>query len=233
MANYMTGAVSYWQQPMDEYCERLGHGFWAEPVNAITNISFLLAGVAILLLVKGRRLAFLRHADVYALILLTFCVGVGSFLYHTVATRWAVWADVIPIVIFINLYLLSALARLTPLTWRGVLACFLLFQAVNQGFSAYVPPHLLNGSVMYAPALMALLSLAGFLRGRNDAVARYFILACLTFLVSLTFRTLDRAVCDGFPLGTHFIWHILNGVLFYLLLKGLLAGLLARGTRAG
>ena len=31
--------------------------------------------------------------------------------------------------------------------------------------------------------------------------------------VSLIFRTIDEAVCGAFPLGTHFLWHILNAVL--------------------
>jgi len=29
-------------EPLDIYCERVGSGFWDEPLNAITNISFLL-----------------------------------------------------------------------------------------------------------------------------------------------------------------------------------------------
>ena len=37
------------------------------------------------------------------------------------------------------------------------------------------------------------------------------------FTVSLVFRTVDNQVCGGFPLGTHFVWHLLNGVLLFLL----------------
>ncbi len=35
-----------WLAPIDAYCERLGPGVWAEPVNALTNLAFL-AGAAI------------------------------------------------------------------------------------------------------------------------------------------------------------------------------------------
>jgi len=31
---------------MDAYCERLGPGLFAEPLNALTNVSFLLAAWA-------------------------------------------------------------------------------------------------------------------------------------------------------------------------------------------
>ena len=38
------------------------------------------------------------------------------------------------------------------------------------------------------------------------------------FAVSLAFRTLDRAVCPVWPLGTHAVWHLLNaGVLYGLI----------------
>ena len=30
---------------MDLYCERLDPGFWAEPLNAVTNLSFILAAL--------------------------------------------------------------------------------------------------------------------------------------------------------------------------------------------
>ncbi len=32
-------------------------------------------------------------------------------------------------------------------------------------------------------------------------------------VVSLTFRTLDDPLCDAIPMGTHFLWHILNGLM--------------------
>jgi len=42
------------------------------------------------------------------------------------------------------------------------------------------------------------------------------------FALSVMLRTLDRSLCGGFPLGTHFLWHLLNAVLLYLLLTGLI-----------
>ncbi len=38
------------------------------------------------------------------------------------------------------------------------------------------------------------------------------------FLVSLAFRTVDVASCGSLPLGTHFLWHVLNAVVLYRLL---------------
>lgn len=32
-----------WNTPVDIYCERLDTTFWAEPINAMTNIGFIFA----------------------------------------------------------------------------------------------------------------------------------------------------------------------------------------------
>jgi hypothetical protein len=32
-------------------------------------------------------------------------------------------------------------------------------------------------------------------------------------VISLVFRSADAALCPAFPLGTHFLWHILNAVM--------------------
>lgn len=39
------------------------------------------------------------------------------------------------------------------------------------------------------------------------------------FALSLFFRSIDEAVCDAFPLGVHFMWHVLNAVVLFLLLR--------------
>jgi len=48
---------------------------------------------------------------------------------------------------------------------------------------------------------------------------RGILAAAAIFAVSLSFRTVDRMLCGAFPLGTHFVWHLLNAVVLYLLLR--------------
>ena len=75
-----------WTAPVDIYCERLGPGFWAEPLNAVTNASFLIAAFICwrMAAARGR-----FHGMTRALILILATIGVGSFLFHTFAERWA------------------------------------------------------------------------------------------------------------------------------------------------
>jgi len=37
-------------------------------------------------------------------------------------------------------------------------------------------------------------------------------------------RTLDLAACSVFPAGTHFIWHVCNATVLYVLLQTAIGG---------
>lgn len=207
-----------WSSPIDAYCERLGPGFWAEPLNALSNGAFLIA--AALALVLWRRTGG-RDMPALVLIVVTAVVGLGSFLFHTVAQRWAALADVIPIAVFINGYFLLAMRRFAGLGLVPALAATLAFAA----FAAAVPALWrslagfgINGSEGYLPAALALVGTGLAVRARSPGAARGLFLAAGSFAVSLVLRSLDNAACAALPFGTHFAWHILNaGVLFVLL----------------
>src|ERR671916_1835779 len=83
---------------MDAYCERVGMGILAEPLNAFSNVSFLLAAWAAWVL--DRRVGALS-AGVRALILLGASVGIGSILWHTYPNMLTLILDIVPILIFI------------------------------------------------------------------------------------------------------------------------------------
>ena len=42
------------------------------------------------------------------------------------------------------------------------------------------------------------------------------------FLVSFTARIIDQAICPVFPLGTHFLWHVLNATVLFLLIRAVI-----------
>jgi hypothetical protein len=58
----------------------------------------------------------------------------------------------------------------------------------------------------------------------RERAGRLMFAAAGTLVVSLTFRSIDMDVCDALPLGTHFLWHSLNGLALYLLLRAALTG---------
>jgi hypothetical protein len=93
----------------------------------------------------------------------------------------------------------------------------------------------LNGSVGYLPALGALIIVGLALIERHHRAAPYVVWAAVIFAVSIIFRSVDMAFCDqvvidGRDVGTHFIWHLLNAVVLFLLLRASLeAGPVAAG----
>ena len=218
--------MEYWNKQLFNYCERAHDGaFWAEPLNAISNAAFWVAAAMALVL-------WLRHprheraiVDL-VLVVLVFIIGTGSFLFHTYATRWAVLADVFPIIAFMLVYLGCALKRFLGWGWLATLAgVFVFFIALQQAENIHCGGRpCFNGSIGYVPAFIVLLLVGGALKVRAHAAANSLIAAGVIFAVSLTFRTIDMSVCHVTdfghgPLGTHFPWHILNATLLYILVR--------------
>ena len=266
------------------YCERgfLPGGdadlFWAEPFNAITNSAFIIAALfALALAAKMRRL----DGPTAWLITITFCVGVGSFLFHTYAMVWAAIMDTTPILIFILSYFAIAMNRFGGFGWGmsiGLLVGFLATLLATSyflrtGFEAFAPPEdgdysqklmlvggvallallawvfvtrqllasrwaiglawgiayyfavmllseamtalapeFARGARSYMPALFALFGIGLWLRMRGHPAGLWLIAVAAIFAISLTARALDRPLCAHFLIGTHWLWHVLNGV---------------------
>lgn len=205
-----------------QYCERLAGGFWAEPVNALTNIAFAVAAVMAaraLGRVEGARTTW----DLWLLVLLIGCIAAGSFLWHTLARPWASAADVVPILLFVSIYLVSFLVRVAGLGVGMALGVLTVFEMANFGLPALMPGAL-NGSIGYVPTWLGLGLLAAWSWRRAPATGRLLAGASGVFTLSVLLRSVDRSICAVLPVGTHFAWHLLNAVVLYLAVRALLPG---------
>jgi len=209
---------------MSLYCERTQAGLWEEPLNAATNLAFIVAGLTALGLY--RRQAVVRsaaHWDFVLLIVLLFTIGLGSVVWHMQPTGVTVWADVIPILLFMNVYLLSLFYREFGVNWRELLLVFTVFQVMTFGNLLAVPRDVLNGSLFYAPAWLTLVGVASYMHATKHPLRGGLTAAAGIFTASLVFRTVDRGICQWVPLGTHFVWHLLNAWLLYVLVSALIS----------
>ncbi|MEH6627012.1 MAG: ceramidase domain-containing protein [Motiliproteus sp.] len=202
---------------IDLYCERLSPGLLAEPLNASTNVAFLIAAWCCWKLAS-------KESDtgllIHLLVVLVAIIGVGSGLFHTFANGWSQLADVIPIMLFQLCFLAIYCRQVLALRWITLVGALLAFVAAGVLMGQF--KHFLNGSVVYLPAFAAMLVLGicHYRLGlRNPTIVLW---AALLFLVSLSFRSLDLWICSDFEMGTHFLWHLCNGWLLYLLMKGLI-----------
>lgn len=206
-----------WTQPIDQYCERTDASFFSEPLNFATNLAFALAGYFLWKQLKGIPPAQQAPYSRF-LVINIFVIAMGSSLFHSVATFWAMMADVLPIGVYLFAYLILFLrwqANLKPLGVALGLAVFVALSAVT---SALADHQLANGSEMYFGAWASLFGIACYLLGKPGVTHRWLVpSAALGLSVSLVLRTIDMRVCESWPLGTHFGWHTLNGVVLYLL----------------
>ncbi len=194
---------------IDGYCERTDFTYWSEPLNAVTNLSFIIAALILWPRVRG-----LRGAQVLVAIL--FVIGVGSYLLHTHATVWAAMADTIPIGLFILAYLF--LVNLHIMRWPlwaatlGTLA-FLPYATAVTSAIMHMPVSFLKISSFYWSVPLLLVIYASFQKVKAAGVSRGFLIGAGLLALSLTFRSLDETLCSALPIGTHFMWHLLNGVM--------------------
>ena len=225
-----------WTDRIFAYCERANDpSFWAEPLNAISNAAFFIAAVLAAVALMHAKSGAPRRIE-WLLVALTAAMGIGSFLFHTFATRWASVADTAPIGIFMLAYFGYAVRRyfgahvvivalalagfITALRFAHLIPC----QPELLPITAAAGSPCFNGSLGYVPALAALLSIGGALLLRQHPAGPGVMIAGLVFAVSLTFRSLDFEFCAltevlGRPRGTHALWHILNAAVLYILLR--------------
>lgn len=218
-----------WTRQIDNYCERTGPEFWSEPWNAVTNASFIIAAVVVLLIaLRARRL----DGPVAWLTLLIAAIGIGSFLFHTYAQVWSVFMDVVPIFLFILSYFTIAMRCFVGVGWGRAVALtagFLVAMIAVSWVLNTLLRDVLGGSISYIPAMLALVTVGLWLRGRGHPAGVWLISVAALFAVSLTFRTLDHpegSICAHYHVGTHWMWHILNGVV----LGALTVALIRHGT---
>jgi ceramidase len=226
------------------YCERgTNAAVLAEPINAVSNAAFLLAALVGLQLVMWRPPEE-RNPDLFLLPVLVLFIGLGSLAFHLYADQGTALADVLPISLFMLVYLGFALNRFlgvpvgfTVLLVIGFAAIVAITMQVQCGEGAigFAGAELknakpcLNGSLFYLPALAALIVVGLALHERGHRAAPWLLWAAAIFAVSITLRSLDLALCDkvlieGRKVGTHFAWHILNALMLFLLLRASLEG---------
>ena len=192
---------------IDAYCERLEPGIWAEPLNAVTNLAFLIAAVVMWWRSGGRGLAGLMCLSLAG-------IGVASGLWHTLARGWAGAADGLSILVFVMIYLFAANRRflaLGPWTSAGLTVAALPVLGLSAAGLAQVPG--LHDAAPYLPVAMLILAYGAGLVRRRPGVARGLAAGGGVLLFSIAARAADAPLCGVFPVGTHFLWHVLNAVL--------------------
>ena len=202
--------MNTWFDSVDIYCERLEASFWAEPINAISNLSFIVAGFF---------LWRLRSSHSKLIATLVILIGLGSFSFHTFANRLTGLLDVLAIALY-----LVAFAFMIPKQWSrnsiliqlGSVLLLILSIVLAQLLISHLKPALpwLPPGV-YLGAWLALIIFTLVTQYSNPSAARFLWMAVIVFPASLLSRQIDMPLCDSIG-GSHWLWHLLNGLTLYL-----------------
>jgi hypothetical protein len=217
------------------YCERTGPGLWGEPLNAVSNVMFLVASGLLLWLVYRWRPPF----SAGLLPVLLGVVGLSSLSFHTFATPLTGALDSLSILGFVLVGLVVVIHWMWDVRWRWAWLVAPVFAVFAIGFDVMLAPiveaHPEAGSSGYLPVLFALLGL-GALACWTTGLRTYggwLLEAAGVFAVSLTARTLDRPLCTVVPIGTHWVWHCLNAVVLFLVAYAVLVRACEPARRSG
>lgn len=202
-----------WTRAIDAYCERTDATFWSEPINAVTNLAFIVAAVFMWRRAKGDGAARWLAAVLFA-------IGVGSGLFHTLATAWSAMLDVLPIAVFALSYIYFANRFFWEMpVWMslaGTIAFFPYAAALAPLISA-IPFFSISAAYWVLPPLIG--GYGFLLLRRAPDTGRGLLIAAGLLSISLTFRSVDDLVCEVVPFGSHFMWHVLNALLLGWLIE--------------
>ena len=196
-----------WFAPVDGYCERIDGSFWSEPLNAITNIFFLVAAIWVL-----RREGLNSTARILAIIL--GMIGFASFLFHSFAQTWAGALDVLFILSFTLFYLFAASKDFlgAPRSIALVITLgYFPFSIVVDWLT--LPLTFLGSTRVYMPILILIILFSLLIYTRLPKVSRGLAIGAFILMTSMIARILDVPLCQTIPIGTHFLWHVMNAVM--------------------
>ena len=125
------------------WCERISAGAFREPINTLTNLGFMVAGLYILYTLTNET----SFNDFSGLNKITILYGVavvylgpGSMMMHGTNTEWGGWADNLSMVMYIIipwLYNIYKMSEWSVNTFLKVYISIVLFYAVMRGLFGY------------------------------------------------------------------------------------------------
>ncbi|MEC9345821.1 MAG: ceramidase domain-containing protein [Pseudomonadota bacterium] len=195
---------------IDGYCERVAPGLLGEPLNAITNLSFLLAAL-VLWRVAGRHGT--RTDPVFLVPWgLLVATGIGSLAFHTMANRFGAILDTAALSLCLLVTIWFGARRWLGWSWLAAA----LWPVGMVGAALLLGRHVPVGGAAYLGPFVTGAALASLLMIRRHPAGRWVAAAVAVFVPSFIFRTLDMPLCGDWPVGTHFAWHLLNGMVLGL-----------------
>ena len=208
------------------YCETpaLLGGFPAEPVNAYSNLVIIAFALVALFLIHRRKGS---APDLYALGIFLLATGIGSFLWHSLRSSWALLFDVLPGIVFLILFVYGWGRRLFGI-WQSALIAAGLFVGIGLVSAIIAVSTVAKSMIPFfaGPVLVSIFFgvwLSVFSWKRKGPVTVLALGGIFAAVLAFLFRTLDLYSCEYISFGTHFLWHVFLSLGAFLCIRFLLS----------
>jgi hypothetical protein len=189
------------------YAETNLNNFIVEPWNAISSIVLILPAIYFIFQLKKR---YRENGFFIVLSALLFLGGIGSTLYHAFRSDPLLLAlDVVPIqllslliIVYFWYKVLKSRTKVILVLGAFILTKVYIYMSLS-GSDLMNLSYLVNGIMMFLPILIYLIN-------TSFRKAGYVYLSCTLFFLSLVCRQIDINTVSVFPMGTHWLWHILS-----------------------
>jgi hypothetical protein len=198
---------------MDFYCERTNEQIFNEPVNAISNIFFIIVSLSLIKILRKNQ----SNKIYYIQPILIFFIGIGSFLFHLKPNIITLYSDVIPIFLFSLSFIFFFNRDVININYLNNALLFLLFFFLFLFITPKLNYEILNGSEFYFANYFFLTMYTIWLYLKKSDFFQLLLLGFIFFNLSILLRSLDNHICEYFSIGTHFLWHFLNAYLLKIL----------------
>ena len=198
---------------MDFYCERTNNQIFNEPINAISNIFFIIVSISLLKILRKNKSDKINYIQP----ILIFFIGVGSFLFHLKPNIITLYSDIVPIFLFSLSFILLFNRNVINISNFNSALLLILFFTLLLFITPKLNFEILNGSEFYFANYFFLTMYTIWLYFKKSDFFQLLFLGFIFFNLSILLRSIDNHICHYFSIGTHFLWHFLNAYLLKIL----------------
>jgi hypothetical protein len=206
---------------IDLHCERIQDGWFEEPFNTLSNLTFFVVAYLLYRNHKNQHTPFLIKFFIAIIII----IGTGSIIFHSSARMWGALSDSIPIAIFAVTYVFAFARHILRAWWMAgflvVGAYIATYFGVRYMYLGDIRGKMPDGYVSMIPSVYFMAGLTLLLYALKNSSALAFLKITLIAGLAVFFRTIDPMICEDFLIGSHFLWHMLAAAMIYMMVAEL------------
>jgi hypothetical protein len=149
-------------------------------------------------------------------------VSIGSILWHLYPNNVTIYFDVLPIAIFSWTFAYYLMLKITQNKKYSIIGIGMLLGYISFCswiLRSYFYTEFINGAYEYLSLILLFIVALIYWYFKKLYFFKALLILFILFTVSLFFRQIDVIACNYRIRGTHFIWHIINAITMYLVVK--------------